>query len=107
MKPTVDPKRTVKARNVHVFEADGSAPNGIEEEPGVCQRTSPDRLMFCCPGCGLWGGVRATHPKESSSWDIIAGSLDDVTTLTLAPSINCIGCCGWHGHLKNGVFESC
>jgi hypothetical protein len=107
VKLLIDPKRTIKARVVRVFEDDGSAPNGLDAEPGDCQRTAHDQLMFACPGCGQWGGVRATHPKEPSSWDVVSGSLDDAATLTLVPSIHCIGCCGWHGHLKNGIFESC
>lgn len=107
MKLTRDPKRTIKANPVQVFDFDGGAPNGIDAEPGDIQRTNADRLMFACPGCGQWGGIRATHPKTESSWDITAGSLEDVTTLTLAPSIHCIDCCGWHGYLTNGVFTSC
>ncbi len=98
---TVDPKRTgVRAKLIADFEFDA--------EPGQCLRNG-DRLMFACPGCGQWGGVSAGTPKpaQGPSWQIVAGTLDDPATLTLAPSINCIGCCGWHGYLKNGVFESC
>ena len=64
------------------------------------------RLGFTCPGCGQYGSIRAGHPKpeQSPSWDIVEGTLDDPATLTLSPSINCIGCCGWHGWLRNGVF---
>lgn len=114
-KPDVDPKRTVKARPVQVFEADGSAVQGVEAQPGDCQRREPyrgelsERLMFACPGCGQWGSIRVgdEKPDPPPSWQIKAGSLADVTTLTLAPSIHCVGCCGWHGYLRNGVFESC
>ncbi len=123
MTATVDPKRTVKARPVTVFDADGGAPNGIDAEPGDCQRREPyrgetiERLMFACPGCGQWGSIGCGKPKPTSgiggqvfkgpSWEIVAGALADVTALTLSPSIHCIGCCGWHGFLRNGVFESC
>lgn len=98
----VDNKRTgVKAvlRDEFKFEAD----------PGDCRRAEGSRLMFACPGCGQWGSVRCDHPKptENPSWDIVSGDPSDPATLTLSPSINCIGCCGWHGYLKNGVFESC
>lgn len=98
-------KRTVAARPVQVFDADGGAPNGMENEPGDSQRLG-DRLALACPGCANWIAIRCTNPKEVSSWGILAGSLDDPTTLTLFPSIQ-LGCCGWHGHLKNGVYESC
>src|SRR5262249_35745726 len=109
----------VKATVAHVFEDDGSAPNGLDGfPPGTCQFRpdatagkvgGEDRIMFTCPGCGQWGGVRVGHPKSSPSpsWDIVSGDPADATTLTLAPSIHCVGCCGWHGYLRNGVFESC
>jgi hypothetical protein len=104
-----DPKRTVKATVAHVFDADGGAPGGLDgHPPGTCQQTQKNRLMFTCPGCGQWGGVQAFHgEKKPEGWQIVAGELGDATTLTLSPSIHCISCCGWHGYLKNGVFESC
>jgi hypothetical protein len=109
-----DPKRTVKAVK-HVF-SDGewtacyaepglAEPMLSSEKPGYHR----DHLMFACPGCGRCGSIPVGHPKpgESPSWDVTGGSLADVTTLTLSPSIHCISCCGWHGHLRNGVFVSC
>lgn len=106
-----DPKRTCKATVAHVFDADGGAPNGVDgHPPGTCQRhpARSNRLMFTCPGCGQWGGVQAfPPPKKPEGWEIIAGSLDDATTLTLSPSIHCVGCCGWHGYLTAGEFRSC
>jgi hypothetical protein len=115
MNVVVDPKRTVPARTVTVFEADGSARDGIDAQPGDCQKREPyrgdlaERLMFACPGCARWGSIVCGHPKPAKgpSWDIVSGSLDDPATLTLATSIHCVGCCGWHGYLRNGVFESC
>ena len=120
---TIDPRRTVKARNVRVFDADGGAPDGIDALPGDCQRREPyrgetvPRLMFACPGCGQWGSIACGSPKPTGgvggvrlagpSWEIVAGSLDDATTLSLSPSIHCQGCCGWHGYLTNGEFKSC
>jgi hypothetical protein len=111
----IDNKRTCKAKLVRVFEDDGGAPNGIDAEPGDCQRREPyrgeidPRLMFACPGCGQWGSIPVGHPKpaKSPSWDIVAGSLDDPTTLSLTPSILCQSCCGWHGYLTSGEFRSC
>jgi hypothetical protein len=56
---------------------------------------------IACPGCGQIGCAR-----EGQNWTVSGGSRDDVTTLSLVPSI-AKSCCGWHGYLKNGVFESC
>lgn len=104
----VDPKRTCPAVYQPVFDADGGAPNGTDFPPGTCQRVQPNRLMFTCPGCGQWGGVQAfPSPKKPEGWEIVSGTLDDPTTLTLSPSIHCISCCGWHGYLRGGVFTSC
>lgn len=56
---------------------------------------------LCCPGCGQLGG-----PKAGVNWTVIKGSLEDVSTLTIRPSI-AKSCCGWHGYLTDGVFNSC
>lgn len=103
-----DPKRTVKATRT-----DEAWPEGGHAEPGAVyidrDETYKDHLLFACPGCGRMGSIRATHPKDANgpSWDITAGKLADPETLTLHPSINCVGCCGWHGWLRGGVFQSC
>lgn len=80
-------------------------------EPGACfidkDNTYPDHLIFACPGCGKIGSIVCTHPKSPNSWDIESGNLQDPATLTLSPSIHCVGCCGWHGYLRNGEFQSC
>lgn len=98
-----DPKRTgVKAVLINEFDFDAPL--------GSCQyKKEENKLYFVCSGCGQWGGVICGHlkPMQKPSWDIISGVPEDPTTLTLSPSINCIGCCGWHGYLKNGIFESC
>lgn len=106
---TTDPKRTCKATVVQAFDADGGAIGDMDgHPPGACQHVYKNRLMFTCPGCGQWGGVQAfPPPKKPDGWEIVSGSLDDASTLTLSPSIHCVGCCGWHGYLKNGTFESC
>lgn len=57
--------------------------------------------VLACPGCGQMGS-----PREGQKWIVTDGSIADVTTMTLSPSI-AKSCCGWHGHLKNGVFVSC
>ena len=58
-------------------------------------------FLIACPNCGQMGSAR-----DGASWQVTGGSKDDVTTLTLSPSI-LKHCCGWHGYLRNGVFESC
>ena len=122
MNTTTDPKRTVKANPREVFAEDGSDPNGIDAEPGDCQKRGPyrgelaDRLAFACPGCAQWGSIACVKPGEVDAhpaagsgprWQITKGELADPTTLTLSPSIHCVGCCGWHGYLTDGVFRSC
>jgi hypothetical protein len=47
----------------------------------------------------------AEKPKTGPSW-AITGNVSEIETVTLSPSINCIGCCGWHGYLTRGVFNS-
>ncbi len=105
----VDVRRTCKA--IQAAEDDPEIQPGeyLHTTPGKGRRFLDDVLLFTCPGCGRLGSIRATHPKPSvsPSWDITAGSLDDITTLTLTPSIHCQGCCGWHGYLTNGEFRSC
>lgn len=61
----------------------------------------PSSWVLCCPGCG-----EAGSPRDGQKWTATEGSFEDVTTLTLTPSI-AKSCCGWHGYLRNGVFESC
>lgn len=63
--------------------------------------TDASNWLLACPGCGELGS-----PKTGAKWTIKSGSFADVSTLTLNPSI-AKGCCGWHGYLHNGVFESC
>lgn len=84
-------------------------PGEQEPIPGGCFHHTPGRLLFGCPGCGRFGSIVVSSPKNpiSPSWDLVSGNLDDPKSLTIAPSINCVGCCGWHGYLRNGVFEPC
>lgn len=102
-----DPKRTVKATHFD-WKVNDYPDHG---EPGQACRYTADCLVLACPGCGRFSGMTCGHPKppndDGATWDITGGSLDDVTTLTLSPSINCVGCCGWHGYLTNGVFAPC
>lgn len=58
-------------------------------------------FLIACPGCGQFGSAR-----DGAKWSVAGGSEEDVTTLSLQPSI-LKHCCGWHGYLTNGVFVSC
>lgn len=100
----INNKRTCPAVYFNWKEADYPE----NSEPGSTCRHTYDRLAFSCPGCGRWGSIRVGSPKpeESPSWAILEGSVDDPATLSLSPSINCVGCCGWHGYLTQGVYKS-
>ncbi len=106
-KPSVDTKRTVKA-TVAVHD---DWPEYVA--PGECSIFIPTdvgcSLMHGCPGCGKFGNITIgfSSKPESPSWLLTAGDKNDPATWTLAPSIFCKGCCGWHGYLTNGVFVSC
>jgi hypothetical protein len=65
------------------------------------ESTDASHWLLCCPGCGEAGA-----PRTGATWRITAGSFEDVSTLTLEPSIatNCRACPGWHGYLRNGIF---
>ena len=95
-----DPKRTVKAKNV-TFEDTQEIGNPGDSEG------HPTILRFACPGCGKVGGIGISHPKQKHTWAIESGDPLNPETLTLSPSIHCVGCCQWHGYLRNGVYESC
>jgi hypothetical protein len=63
-------------------------------------------IKLKCPGCGEDGTIHVRndnieHPGDSPSWTI-KGIPDNIT---LHPSLNCRGCCGWHGWLKDGIFK--
>ena len=58
-------------------------------------------FVIACPRCGQLGA-----PREGQVWKATQGSFDDVTTLSLEPSI-AKSCCGWHGYLRNGKFVEC
>ena len=56
-------------------------------------------FIIACPSCGEMGA-----PRYGVKWTAIEGSQNDVTTLTLSPSI-LKSCCGWHGYLVRGIFQ--
>lgn len=59
-------------------------------------------LASNCPGCGKPGWVPLKQKKQSEyDWQLV-----QLEPLTIHPSVNCVGCCGWHGWLKNGEWIS-
>lgn len=63
-------------------------------------------LAMCCPGCGTVHAMQLRPLREGQrgpSWTCTI----DGDGITLHPSVNCIGCCGWHGWLKQGVWRHC
>lgn len=74
-------------------------------EPGAVAIVGDSKLAMACPGCGRLAQMRVGNPKpaDSPSW-LMTGNLP---LITLQPSVNCVGCCGWHGYLRNGVYEAC
>jgi hypothetical protein len=110
-RPTVDPKRTgVKAREIPEWpeQPDGSA--RFYGQPGDMLRTKKTDgslygFLVACPGCGQFGAIPVCADAPVR-WVVGPGDVNDVTTLSLTPSI-LKHCCGWHGFLRRGVFESC
>lgn len=104
---TVDPKRTgVKASVIawteppmYLVDHRWYGPIGAFIQRNLANEAN--NWILCCPGCGQLGS-----PRHGATWQCTQGSFDDVAALTLSPSI-ATGCCGWHGYLKNGTFESC
>ena len=106
-KPVVDPKRTVA-----VVCTNEAWPEDGYTSPGSVfidnEKVYKDHLLFACPGCGLMGSIPISPPpKQDHSWMVVSGDPLKPETLTLAPSIDCVGCCKWHGHLVDGLFKSC
>lgn len=70
-------------------------------------------MRHCCPcGCGKWGFMDFEAYGFKSFWSPQPKTGDDLSKLTLTPSIGFMkdaktGIYHWHGYLKNGVFEEC
>lgn len=75
--------------------------NSLTGEPVL--RKEHSALAFRCPGCNRPSAITVGIEKESNKhqwkWD------GNIEKPTLQPSINCVGCCGWHGYLIAGVFK--
>lgn len=101
--PDIDPKRSnLRARRTVFDLADGMYP--AFAEPGLYE-LHEGVMMLACPGCGSVMPMCVGNPKPivTPSWQLYG----DVTrSPSLAPAVNCVGCCGWHGFLRGGVFDS-
>ena len=103
MRPVIDARRTgLKATLASLRDLDGGFVEYAQPGDISPEQPAPGYLMLACPGCGRVSGMRVGDSAGlgSPSWLFTAGP-------TLHPSINCVGCCGWHGWLTNGVFHSC
>ena len=99
----IDAQRSgLKATLLDKFPESGEAPFG-----GIYPKME-GFIGIACPGCGQCSAMRVGNqkPTDSPSWEM-TGSKYEIDTFSLSPSINCTGCCGWHGYLRNGVFISC
>lgn len=98
-----DPKRSNLPAKAVIFDQGDGYP-GIAD-PGAFEFVGYSTLVLACPGCGQVSSMRVGNPKplEKPSWEV-SGTPQQPT---LKPSIHCVGCCGWHGYLRGGIFESC
>jgi hypothetical protein len=106
----IDLKRCVPAKRV-------SADKWDSLEHGECvivtsrEGDAVTGYVAACPGCGQplsldFARERPEHPQ----WSVTAGDPLQPESVTLSPSIlhdPAKGACGWHGYLRNGVFEPC
>ena len=99
-KPTIDHKKSgVKATLIEFTEPPMYLVDERWHGPlGAMLLRADGSFLLCCPGCGQMGSGR-----DGAIWTVTKGSWADVSTMTLSPSIQ-KSCCGWHGHLRDGVF---
>lgn len=104
-RPAVDPRRTVPAVPAAFACVDGFFPDYAP--PGTFELRVGEKgtlMLLACPGCGRVSGMTVGDPKpdngNGATW-LLTGP---PASPTLHPSVNCVGCCGWHGWLKGGVF---
>ena len=79
-----------------------------QEVPGLVSILECDGvtgLGINCPGCGKESYLHLTDENGRGlepcwHWD------GDPKKPTLKPSVHSVGCCGWHGYLRNGIWES-
>jgi hypothetical protein len=107
--PTLDPSAVVAPE--HIGEPTGSQPDADMPTAGRAVVHTADwpsgpgpMIWFKCPRDRLYCGVPAKPSPPNSkgcSWDWNG----DRVNPSLTPSVNCVGGCGWHGHITNGEIQ--
>ena len=81
------------------FEAAGPGAIQFFTSYGRDEDSRPVGMLSKCPGCGHESSMDfKPRPSPSWEWD---GNLEKPT---LSPSVNCVGCCQWHGYLVRGKW---
>jgi hypothetical protein len=104
----------MKLIDLHPNFLDAGGPGISDSKTGApVPRTEGVGIMFDCP-CGKCGtpvyvpfsrALDGTpYPNGRPVWERTGETFD---TLTLRPSIQRIGGCGWHGYLTNGELIAC
>lgn len=101
VRPEVDPRRTCRSVPVTFALTEGlfqdyAPPGSFEMREGY--------MLLACPGCGRVSGMTVGDPKPDNGNGATWRLTGPPESPTLSPSVNCTGCCGWHGWLKSGVF---
>ncbi len=109
MAAAVDLRRRAPAKRV-------SADKWDELEPGDCvivtrrDGSGVSGYAHACPGCGETSALNIEPRDGHPVWSVAGGDPAHPEGVTLSPSIlhdPVKGGCGWHGYLRNGVFEPC
>jgi hypothetical protein len=73
----------------------------LENRPGALANYGSPIYDACCPGCG--GLVAQLDPKRATITGEPGAGFQ--TGLTCAEPIWFTACCGWYGHLRQGVWK--
>jgi len=68
---------------------------------------STAHILFVCPNgkrCGVMLGPQHVG-RPAPDKQVIWGWDGNREYPTITPSINCVGGCGWHGHITSGEFR--
>lgn len=75
------------------------------EVPGSIYYSRKGELIIgaymTCPGCGELSHISFSAEFGRVHWLFSPPENEP----TLSPSVNCVGCCGWHGFLVRGVWR--
>jgi hypothetical protein len=64
-------------------------------------------ILFVCPNGMRCGGLigKEPHDKDETHQCYTWGFNGNLDKPTLTPSFNCVGGCGWHGFITDGVMK--